>query len=297
MVLLNKVWINKKLIDFDDAKIHVMSHAFHYGTACFEGIHSYKTGKGVAIFRLREHIDRLFESAKPLGMDLNYTQEDISKAIKNLVKVNKVEDGYIRPIAYYGYGSLDVYPKDIKPSLAIIAVARNSEQKAPIKVRTSSFKRINPDASIFGAKISGFYANSVMAMHEARQKGYDEALMLDSKGFVAEGPSHNVFFVKDDKIFTSSSKSILPGITRLSLITLSKDLGFEVIEKEITLDEIKGADEVFYCSTLSETIPVVKIDDKIIGNGIGEITKKLRKEFQKIVRGENPKYNEWLDYV
>ena len=123
MVLLSKVWINNKLIDFKKAKIHIMSHALHYGTACFEGIHSYKTGKGVAIFRLREHVDRLFESAKPLGMDLKYTQEYISKAIKNLVKTNNVEDGYIRPIAYYGYGSLDVYPKDIKPSLAIIAVA------------------------------------------------------------------------------------------------------------------------------------------------------------------------------
>jgi len=294
---LSKVWINNKLIDFEDAKIHVMSHAFHYGTACFEGIHSYKTEKGVVIFRLKEHVDRLFESAKPLGMNLNYTQEDISKAIKNLVKTNNIEDGYIRPIAYYGYGSLDVYPKDIKPSLAIMTVAWKSEQKDPIKVKTSSFKRVNSDASIFGAKISGFYANSVMAMHEARQKGYDEALMLDSKGFVAEGPSHNVFFVKDGKILTSSSKSILPGITRLSLITLSKDLGYEVLEKGITLDEIKDADEVFYCGTLSEIIPVVRIDDKVIGKDIGEITKKLREEFQKIIRGKNPKYDEWLDYV
>ena len=297
MVLLSKVWINNKLIDFDDAKIHIMSHALHYGTACFEGIHSYKTGKWVAIFRLREHVDRLFESSKPLGMDLKYTQEDIFKAIKNLVKINKIDDGYIRPIIYSGYGSLDVYTKDIKPSLAIMAVKWKSEQKGPIKVKTSSFKRVNPDASIFGAKISGFYANSVMAMHEARQKGYDEALMLDSKGLVAEGPSHNVFLVKDGKILTSSSKSILPGITRLSLITLSKDLGFEVLEKEITLDEIKDADEVFYCGTLSETIPVIKIDEKIIGKGIGKVTKKLREEFQKIIRGENPKYDEWLDYV
>ncbi|MBS3102223.1 branched-chain amino acid transaminase [Candidatus Woesearchaeota archaeon] len=298
MELRGKIWIDGKIFDFDDGKIHILAHALHYGTACFEGIHSYEAKKGVGIFRLKEHISRLYESAKVLGMQLRYSQGEIKKTIKKLIKINKIKDGYIRPLAFYGFGSLDVYPKNIKPSIAIIALPCSSEIKKPMRLMTSSYKRINPDASKFGAKISGFYANSVMAMREARQKGYDEALMLDSSGFVAEGPSHNVFMVKNGRIITSDSKSILPGITRLSLMELGRDLGYNVSEQKIYLDEIKTADEVFYCGTLSETIPIVQIDNAKIGNAkIGKITGILRKEFQKIVRGENKKYKKWLEYV
>lgn len=297
MELKGSIWIDGKICEFEDAKIHILTHALHYGTACFEGIHSYKTEKGTAIFRLKEHLDRFFESAKVLGMKLNYSYNEIFDAIKNLIKINELGDAYIRPLAFYGFGSLDVYPKNIKPSVAIITLPCSSIERNPIKLKTSSFKKINPGAFIYGTKLSGFYANSVMAMHEARIKGYDEALMLDDNGKVSEGPCQNIFMVKNKNVITSNSRSILPGVTRDSLLKLSKDIGFKAGEKEITLKELKNADEAFYCGTLSEIIPIGKIDSSAIGNGeTGEITKKLKEEFSKIVRGKNDKYKKWLEY-
>ncbi len=298
MQLKGKIWIDGKIVNFKDAKVHVLTHALHYGTACFEGIHSYKTEKGIAVFRLKEHLNRFFDSAKVLGMKLSFSKKGISNVIKKLIRINKLKDAYIRPLAFYGYGSLSVFPKNIKPNATIITLPCKSKINTPIKLKTSKLKKINPEAFIFGTKLSGFYANSVMAMFEARVKGYDEALMLDSKGKVSEGPCQNIFMVKGNKIITSNSKSILPGITRDSLLKLSKDLGFKAIEKKITLKELKNADEVFYCGTLTEILPIKKIDDSKIGDGkAGNITKKLREEFSKIVRGRNDKYNHWLEYV
>ena len=293
-----KIWIDGKICKFEDAKIHILTHALHYGTACFEGIHSYKTEKGTAIFRLKEHLDRFFESAKVLGMKLDFSSKDISNAIKKLIKINKLGDAYIRPLAFYGYGSLDVYPKDVKPSIALITLPCYSKEKKPLKLKTSSLKKINPSAFIYGAKLSGFYANSVMAMHEARVNGYDEALMLDDNGKVSEGPCQNIFMIKHNNVITSNSRSILPGVTRDSLLKLSRDMGFHAEEKEISLEELKNADEAFYCGTLSEIIPIGKIDNSAIGNGeTGKITKKLKEEFSKIARGKNAKYKKWLEYV
>lgn len=298
MKLKGKIWIDGKICKFKDAKIHVLAHALHYGTACFEGIHSYKTEKGTAIFRLKEHLDRFFDSAKVLGMKLNYSYDDVTKAIKKLIKINKLGDAYIRPLAFYGYGSLDVYPKSIKPSIALIALPCKSKERKPIKLKTSLLRKINPSAFIYGTKLSGFYANSIMAMHEVRLKGYDEALMLDDKGKVSEGPCHNIFMIDGDEVITSNSRSVLPGVTRNSLLKLSKDLGFKAGEKEITLRELKNADEAFYCGTLSEIIPIGKIDNSKIGNGkMGKVTQKLKEEFHKIVRGKNKKYESWLGYV
>lgn len=298
MELKGKIWINGKIIDWNKAKIHICSHSAHYGYSAFEGIHSYKTKNGTTLFRLKEHLERFLYSAKVLGMKLKFNFNDISKAIKKIIKINKLGDAYIRPLAFYGYGSLDVYPKNIKPSIAIIAMPCKSKKKSPIRLKTSKLKKVNPEAFIYGTKISGYYANSILAMHEARIKGYDEALMLDNKGKVAEGPCQNIFMVKGNELITSNSKSILPGVTRDSILKISKDLGFNSYEKEITLKQLKNADEVFYCGTLSEIVPIGKIDKSIINNGkIGEFTLKLRKEFEKIVRGENYKYKKWLDYV
>ena len=184
MELKGKIWIDGKIVSWNKAKIHICTHSIHYGDACFEGIHSYKTEKGTAIFRLKEHLNRFFDSAKDLGMKLNYSYDDVTKAIKKLIKINKLGDAYIRPLAFYGYGSLDVYPKSIKPSIALIALPYKSKERKPIKLKTSLLRKINPSAFIYGTKLSGFYANSIMAMHEVRLKGYDEALMLDDKGKV-----------------------------------------------------------------------------------------------------------------
>ena len=198
MKLKGRIWIDGKILKFKDAKIHLLTHALHYGTACFEGIHSYKAEKGTIIFRLNDHLKRFFDSAEVLGMKLRYTYDDISRVVKKLIKINNLNDSYIRPLAFYGFGSLSVYPKNVKSSIAIIALPCKSEEKKPIKIKTSSLRKVNPEAFVYRTKLSGFYANSVMAMHEARQKGYDEALMLDSKGKVSEGPCQNIFMVKNN---------------------------------------------------------------------------------------------------
>lgn len=298
MELKGKIWIDGKIVPWHEAKIHICTHSIHYGDSVFEGLHSYKTENGTAIFRLKEHLDRFFDSAKVLGMKLRFSYDDITKAIKKLIKINKLGEAYIRPLAFYGYGSLDVYPESIKPSIALIALPCKSRERKPIKLKTSLLRKINSSAFIYGTKLSGFYANSIMAMHQARIKGYDEALMLDDKGNVSEGPCHNIFMINGGEVITSNSRSILPGVTRDSLLKLSKDLGFKAGEKEISLRELKNADEVFYCGTLSEIIPIGKIDNSKIGNGkIGKVTQKLKEEFHEIVRGKNNKYESWLEYV
>ncbi len=299
MVLLKlKTWFNGEIIEYEDAKVHISVHALHYGTGCIEGIHSYKTEKGIGIFRLKEHVERFFKSAFALGMKLDFSKDEIIKAVKDLVRLNKLEDSYIRPIAFYGQSDLEVYPKNIKVNIAIISVPSEKKEIKGIKVKTSKFSRINPEALVYGAKISGFYANSIMAMHEARQQGYDEALLLDNKGKVAEGPAQNIFIIKNNKILTPNSKSILPGVTRDSMIEIGKELGFEVIEKEIELEELKEADEAFYTGTLSEIVPIIKVDDTAIGDGrIGKVTEKLMKKFGEVVKGKVEKFSGWVDRV
>jgi|TARA_B100001964_G_scaffold245805_1_gene336628 branched-chain amino acid aminotransferase len=299
VVLLKlKTWFNGEFIEYEDAKVHISVHALHYGTGCIEGIHSYKTEKGIGIFRLKEHVDRFFQSAEALGMKLDFSKDEIIKAVKDLVRLNKIEDSYIRPIAFYGQSKLEVYPKNIKVDIAIISVPSEKKEIKGIKVKTSKFSRINPEALVYGAKISGFYANSILAMHEAREQGYDEALMLDNNGKVAEGPANNIFVIKNNKIMTSNSKSILPGVTRDSMIEIGKELGFEVAEKEIDPEELKEADEAFYTGTLSEIVPIIQIDDKAIGDGkIGKVTEKLKMEFHSIVMGKNQKFKDWVESV
>ena len=297
MELKGKVWIDGSIVELKDANVSILTHALHYGTGCFEGIHSYKTERGPAIFRLKEHLERFFESAKALGMRLDFSKEQVREGIKELIRINRLGEAYIRPLAFYGFGSLDVYPKNVKTNLALIALPCASYEKKPIRIKTASLKKINDSAFYYGTKLSGFYANSVLAMHEARAKGYDEAIMLDPNGKVSEGPCQNIFMVKDRKVYTSNSKSILPGVTRASLLKLSRDLGFITEEKEIELEELWHADEAFYCGTLSEVVPIAEVDDHKIERAPGPVTSKLREELMKIVQGRNPKYSGWLDYV
>ncbi len=292
------IWMNGKFVNWNVAKVHVLTHALHYGSAVFEGIHSYKTGKGTAIFRLDEHVDRLFHSANALSMNLNFTKNKLKNAIKKLIKKNKIGDGYIRPLAYYGYGNVGVFPKDVPVNIAIITVPWKHYYSKDLRVMTSKYERHSEKSTVFGAKISGNYANSILAMHEARKKGYDEALMLDNEGFVAEGPAENIFLVKNGDLITPNSRSSLHGITRNSIITISKGIGINAYEKKVKLNEVKNADELFYCGTATEIAPVVSIDNKKIGNGkAGRITSIIRDKFYSIVRGNDSKYKKWLAYA
>ena len=281
-----------------DAKVHILTHALHYGSAVFEGIHSYKTDDKVAIFKLNEHIERLFYSANALSMKIKFTGQQLKNTIKKLIKKNNLRDAYIRPLAFYGYGNIGVFPKDIPVSIAIITIPWGHYYSKDLKIMTSKYLRHSEKSTVFGAKISGNYANSILAMYEARKKGYDEALMLDDEGFVAEGPAENIFIVKREKIITPSSRSALPGITRHSILKISKDLGIKAYEKKVTLDEVKNADELFFSGTATEIAPIIAVDGKGIGNGkAGEITSRIRDKFYDIVRGKDKKYRGWLTYV
>ncbi|MBI2547045.1 MAG: branched-chain amino acid transaminase [Candidatus Aenigmarchaeota archaeon] len=292
------IWMDGKFVKWKDAKVHVLTHALHYGTAVFEGIHSYKTGKGTAIFRLDEHIDRLFHSANALSMHLRFTKNQLKNSIKKLIKKNKIGDGYIRPLAYYGYGDVGVFPRNVHVNTAIITVPWEHYYSKDLRVMTSKYERHSEKSTVFGAKISGNYANSVLAMHEARKKGYDEALMLDNEGYVAEGPAENIFLVKNGDLITPDSRSSLHGITRNSIMAISKDMGIDAYEKKVSLNEVKNADELFYCGTATEIAPVVSIDNKKIGNGkAGRITLMIRDKFYSIVRGKESKYKKWLAYA
>ena len=292
------IWMNGKFLKWDDAKVHILTHALHYGSSIFEGIHTYKTKKGTAMFRLNEHIVRFFHSANAISMQIRFSKDDLKKAIIDLVRKNEIEDGYVRPLAYYGYGNIGIYPKDIKTEIALVTVPWGNYYYKNLKVMTAKFFRHSEKSTVFGAKIGGNYANSIVAMFEARKKGYDEALMLDQQGYVAEGPAENVFMVKNGVLMTPNSKSALHGITRDSLIKIAKDLRIKVLERKITLKEFHNADEVFFCGTATEIAPVVEIDSRRIGKrNIGKVTEMLKRTFYDVVRGNHKKYDKWVTYV
>ncbi len=292
------IWMDGKFVDWQDAKVHVLTHALHYGSAVFEGIHSYKTERGTVVFRLNDHIDRLFFSAYSLSMQPRFSKEDIKKAVMQLIKKNKLGDAYIRPLVYYGYGNIGVFPKNIPTNATIISIPWGNYYSKDLRIVTSKFRRHSEEAGVFGAKISGNYANSILAMHEARKKGYDEALMLDENGFVSEGPAENLFLVKDGKLITPNSRSALHGITRNTILEVGKDLGIKALEKGVALNDVTNGDELFFCGTATEIAPIISVDGKKIGNGkVGSITSKLRDKYYDIVRGKDKKYGKWLAYV
>lgn len=290
--------MNGKFVKWNEAKVHILTHALHYGSSIFEGIHSYKTEDGVALFRLDNHINRFFYSASALSMRINFTKKELKNAIVNLVRKNKVEDGYVRPLAYYGYGNIGIFPKEIPTNVALIAVKWRNYYAKPLAVMTSKFIRHSPNSTMFGTKIGGNYANSILAMYEARKKGYDEALMLDEEGCISEGPAENLFIVKNNVLLTPNSRSALHGITRDSILKLSRDLDIKAYEKKITLQELRNADETFYCGTATEIAPVISVDNKKIGDGkIGEITLKVKEKYENIVRGRDKRYIKWLTSI
>jgi branched-chain amino acid aminotransferase len=295
-----KIWIDGNFVDWQNAKIHILTHTLHYGSGVFEGIRAYQTEKGTAVFRLKEHIERFFYSASCLEMKIPFSEKEIEKAILKTIKINKLKECYIRPIAIFGYGKIGLNPEGapINVAIAVWPWAAYLGNKETVNVKISEFIRIHPQSTIADAKICGNYVNSILASLEVKKAGFDEALFLDFEGNIAEGPGENIFIVKNQKIYTPPQGTILPGITRNSCIQIAKDLGISVKEKQITLKEIKSVDEAFFTGTAVEICPIGKIDETLINQGkIGEITKKIKNIYQRVVRGQEERYLNWLTFV
>jgi len=298
-----KIWMDGRFVKWADAKVHVLTHTLHYGLGAFEGIRCYKTPEGPAIFRLREHIDRLFDSSRILQIKLPYTPEEIRKAVIESVKVNRLKECYIRPIVYIGYGSMGIYPKDnpVKVAVAVWpwgAYLGEDGIKNGIRAKVSSFSRHHVNVTMTKSKTCGDYVNSLLAKREAISCGYDEALLLDTHGYVTEGSGQNIFIIRKGIIKTVPLASVLEGITRDSVIEIARNENLEVREENFTRDELYVADEVFLTGTASEITPVRAVDERVIGKGRpGPVTKKLQNSFFKIVNGENKSYESWLTYI
>ena len=297
------IWYDGKLVPWRDATTHVLTHSLHYGLAVFEGVRAYKTAAGTAIFRLAEHTQRLFNSGRIYLMEIPYDKEQLMAAQREVVRANKLESCYLRPIAFYGSEKMGVSPKGAKVHVAIAgwpwgAYLGAEALEKGIRVKTSSFARHHINVTMARAKLSGTYANSILANQEATMDGYDEALLLDVDGFVAEGSGENLFVVKNGKLYEPELISALIGITRDSVITLANEIGIEVRAKRMTRDDVYIADEAFFTGTAAEVTPIRELDNRPIGNGeCGPITKKLQSLFFDVVNGRNPKYKSWLTPV
>jgi branched-chain amino acid aminotransferase len=297
-----KIWFDGKLVPWDEANVHVLTHTLHYGCGVFEGIRAYKLASGESsVFRLKDHVHRHFMSAKIMLMKIPFTEQQIYDAIIETLKANQLAEGYIRPLSIIGEGVMGVHPGD-NPVQTIIAtwpwgayLGEDALEKG-IRVKTSTYTRHHVNVSMTKAKVCGNYANSILAKREAVADGYDEALLLDTAGYVSEATGENIFIVRNGIIKTPSLTSILDGLTRNSLITLAKDLGYEVVEQRFSRDELYSADEAFFCGTAAELTPIREVDRREIGEGkAGAVAKHLQKEYFKVVKGENPKYDQWLD--
>jgi branched-chain amino acid aminotransferase len=298
------IWHNGELVAWEDAKIHVLTHGLHYGTAVFEGERAYDTSRGPAIFRHREHLERLLASAKLYYMPVPYAAEQLRKATHELIAANGLSECYIRPIVFRGYGQMGLNPLDCEVSVSIAAWpwgAYLGEQAAleGIRAKIASWRRISSDSLIPHAKASGQYLNSVLAKIEATKAGYQEAILLDSHGFVSEGTGENVYLVRRGQILTPpQTAGILDGISRRSIITIANDLGYEVVERNVARAELCLADEVFLSGTAAELVPVREIDDQTVGDGTaGPITRAVQSVFFDALHGRDERYREWLDVV
>jgi branched-chain amino acid aminotransferase len=298
-----KIWMDGRFVDWDNAKVHVLAHTLHYGLGVFEGIRCYETRKGPAIFRLDEHIDRLFSSAHIFLMEIPFSRKELKDAVIKTVKVNKIKACYIRPLVYIGYGDMGLYPKEnpINVSIAVWpwgAYLGDKGINEGIKVKTSSFIRNHVNANMSRGKVCGYYVNSQLAKKEAISCGYDEALLLDTEGYVSEGSGENVFIVRNGILKTTPLTSILEGITRSSIIRIAQDHNIKVAEQRFTRDELYISDEAFFTGTAAEVTPIRELDGRVIGKGRpGEITKKLQTVFFDTVKGMNKKYESWLTRV
>ena len=298
-----KIWMDGKFVPWNDAKVHVLSHTLHYGTGVFEGIRCYKTDSGSAVFRLKEHVDRLFGSMHILQMDCPFTREQVFDAILDTIRVNKIDACYIRPLAFIGYGAMGVFPKD-NPVNVIIAVwpwgsyLGDEGMKNGIRVKISSYSRPHINATMVRAKAVANYANSLLAKREALKDGYDEAVLLDTDGYVAEGSGENIFIVRNGMIKTPPLTAILEGITRDSIMQLAKEVGIPLVEDRFTRDELYIADEAFFTGTAAEITPIREADNRKIGAGRpGPITQKIQAAFFDIVHGRDKKHAAWLTSV
>jgi branched-chain amino acid aminotransferase len=294
------IWHDGKLVPWREATTHVLTHSLHYGLAVFEGLRAYKTASGTAIFRLREHTERLFNSAHIFMMKMPYDKETLIAAQREVVRANDLESCYVRPIAFYGSEKMGVSPKGAQVHVSIAAwpwgayLGADGLEKG-IRVKTSSFARHHINVTMCRAKFSGTYANSILANQEAVDHGYDEALLLDVDGYVAEGAGENLFLVKNGRLYEPELTSALIGITRDSVIQLAHDIGLEVHTKRITRDDIYIADEAFFTGTAAEVTPIRELDNRVIGAGKrGPVTEKLQSMFFDVVNGRNPKYAKWL---
>jgi len=294
----SRIWMDGRWYEWEDANIHVMTHSLHYGSAVFEGIRSYyNEQRGRAVFRLREHVERLFYSANLMGLSIQYSKEEMMDVIKAVVKSFDAKEGYIRPLIFFGQG-LGLYPKNLDTHVMVGAIEWGKYLgKGAVRVMVSRWRRISSNITDPRAKVSGHYVNSILATKEAKDKGFDEAIMLDENGYVAEGPGENIFLVEGDTLVVVSSESILPGITRDTIITIAKDLGIKVVKKKVSFEELLDADEVFFCGTAAEVTPIVEVNGKLINAGTpGKITEQISQTFYKEVRGEG-KHSEWVHYV
>ena len=298
---LPKIWMNGEFVDWADAKIHVGVHGLHYGTGVFEGIRCYETPKGPSIFRLREHFVRLHNSARLLYMQIPFSVEELRSAAFDLVAANGLDECYLRPIAFFGYGELGVHAGGNPVETVIMSwpwapYLGEAGQRDGIRAMVSSWKRVGPNTIPHVSKATGIYLNSMLAVNEARRSGYDEAILLTDDGFVADGSGENVFVVKDGVIYTPDlSTSILPGITRDTIIQIAQDLGYRVVEKNLIRPDLYLADEVFMSGTAAEVTPIKSVDDQELG--VGPITLELQQAYWDTVRGRSERWAHWLEYA
>ena len=294
------IWYDGELVPWRDATTHVLTHTLHYGMGVFEGVRAYETPKGTAIFRLQDHTDRLFNSAKILNMEIPFSKDEINQAQLDAVAKNKLASAYLRPMVFYGSEGMGLRADNLKVHVIVAAWtwgaylgADNMERG--IRIRTSSYTRHHVNVTMCRAKANGNYINSILALREAMDAGFEEALLLDNEGYVAEGSGENFFFVRDGVLYTPELTSCLEGITRDSILRIAADQGLTVKEKRITRDEVYVADEAFFTGTAAEVVPIRELDNRTIGSGTrGPITEKLQSIYFEAVRGEQPQYAEWL---
>lgn len=299
----DKIWMDGKLVAWDEANVHVLTHTLHYGLGVFEGIRCYNTKKGPAVFRLKEHIKRLFDSASIFVVEIPYSEDEVEAAVLKTIKANRLKECYIRPLVYLGYGVMGLNPtgSPVRLSIAVWpwgAYLGDEGLENGIRLKTSSFIRGHVNSNMARGKVCGYYVSSQLAKLEAISCGYEEALLLDTEGYVSEASGANIFIIRDGVIKTTPLTSILEGITRDTVLVIAKEQGIKVIEERFTRDEVYISDEAFLTGTATEITPVRELDGRRIGAGKpGRITKKLQEQFFAIVKGKNRKYGHWLSHV
>ena len=294
------IWMDGEWLDWREAKVHVLTHTLHYGIGAFEGVRAYETDHGPAIFKLEEHTKRLFNSTRILGMKIPFDAATLNQAQREVVSKNNLKSAYIRPMCFYGSEGMGLRADNLKVHTMIAAwewgaYLGEDNMKNGIRIRTSSYVRHPAHPTLSGAKTNGNYINSMMALKEALEHGFDEALMLDIDGFVSEGSGENIFVIKDEVIYTPNLTSALPGITRDTIVTLAKSMGYEIVEKKLSCDEIYASDEAFFTGTAAEVTPIRDLDGNQIGIGSrGPITEKLQSLYFDCVYGRNADYRHWI---